>query len=298
MKLFDFHCDTAYRMNKENLSIHSPDLQINAQTMQCFSHLVQTFAFWSEKNTDDETAWKTFLRAHKLFFSQYLPQNVSYLLSIEDLRIIDHKIERLAQLKAMGIAVVTPFWAGKNAFGCAHNAEFDTGLTDWGKYVMEACFSQNLILDVSHASHQSTADILKLANEHNQTVVATHSNFFDCCAHSRNLATEHAEEIKRLGGIIGLNLYPPHLGGDMPTHFKKHLIYAIDHHLERQICLGTDFDGIDICVQGIQKQNHLIKLHHELEKSEIDHFMLNRLFYQNGIDFLKKHSIKPLAREN
>ena len=84
MKLFDFHCDTAYRMAKENLTISSPKLQINTETMQQFSSLTQTFAFWSDKNSDDETAWQDFLAAYSRFFTQGMPQNVSYLLSIED----------------------------------------------------------------------------------------------------------------------------------------------------------------------------------------------------------------------
>ena len=191
----------------------------------------------------------------------------------------------------MGITIVTPFWGNQNAFGCAHNVEYDTGLTDWGKIVVEACFSHDLILDVSHASHKSTSAILKLANQHKKTVVATHSNFVDCCTHSRNLTLEHAEEIKLLGGLIGLNLYPPHLGGDTLAHFKEHFMYAINHNLEYHVCLGTDFDGIDTSIQGINKQDQLITLYQYFIEIGYQNQAIEQLFSKNGIDFLKRHSI-------
>ena len=287
MKLFDLHCDTAYRMFRENIHIDSPKLHINLNTLSCFHHVTQTFAFWSNNRDSNAEAWEHFLASYKQFMTVKWPENVSVMLSIEDLRLIDGKIERLALLEQMGIRFVGLFWGGDNIFGTSHNSTADTGLSMFGKETLKECFRLGLIPDVSHASHRSTEQILDLATAQSKPVIASHSNFYECFPHSRNLLTAHAIQIQKLGGLVGLSFVPEHLGGNAIECFANHYVFGYDLGLSDILCIGSDFDGTDNLIFGISCQSDIGKIAQFLLDQGFSHPAIQHLFYQNGEAFLR-----------
>lgn len=152
--------------------------------------------------------------------------------------------EELLTLHKMGLRVMGLAWDG-NELSASCTDEIDTGLTVEGAKMVERLSELGIIIDVSHMSDKAVYDTLDATA---YPVIATHSNFRDVCPSKRNLTLDLAERIVSRGGIIGLNIYPPHLsesGQAGINHIYKHIDYAIDKLGEESIALGLDIDGTD-----------------------------------------------------
>ncbi len=83
--------------------------------------------------------------------------------------------------------------------------------------------------------------------------LCSHSNLAAVCPHERNLADWQVTELFRRGGVLGLNLYPPFLrsGPSRAADVLPHLEHALSLGGEGQICLGCDFDGVDMLPEDV-----------------------------------------------
>ena len=291
MKLIDLHCDTAYRIWSEHTSFSSAKLQIRKDTVEKFEDLIQIFAFWSNYKMTNEEAWSHFLSCYNHFNSLHFPQSMKRLYAIEDLRLIGTELSKISLLKNMGISFAGLFWAEDNLFGSGHNCVLDMGLSDFGKEVVLKCFEHKVVVDVSHASSKSTEQILKLAADYHQPIFASHSNFYAVTHHTRNLQTEHAQEIEKLGGVIGLSFVPSHLGDEKIEGFIRHLEYGLSLNLDDCLCIGSDFDGTDCLPIGISSQSDIFYLYKVLTDRGLPSNKCENLLWGNGNLFLKKHKI-------
>lgn len=290
MKLFDLHCDTAYQLWIRGLTYSKNNLHINRVTNCAFLKVIQTFAFWRNSLLPGD-AWQNFISCYYYFKKQILPQHLFPILAVEDLSIIGDDLHKIKYLKQLGFTIFGLFWSYENQFGCAHNSSYDTGLTNLGRAVVIECMKENLILDVSHASSKSTEEILNFASKYHHPVIASHSNFLDCCSHKRNLLKDHALEIGKLGGLIGLSFVPEHIGGFEETHVLKQLDFALKIGLEKTVCIGSDFDGTDHLPRGISSQIDIHHLNTFLKKSGLDPQKRRNLFWENGFQFCKRNDM-------
>ena len=301
--LFDLHCDTAFETEKSNQGLTENDLAISLDGAKSISPYVQVMAIWTPPTLPDEAGWQAFLRVYKhlkgdqavtdgkVLFGNYSPssERPNLLLSVEDGRIIGRELSRLDTLRALGAKILTPFWAGVNSLGGAHDT--DTGLSPFGKKALQKALDLGMILDLSHASVVSAREMLSLAEGCDRPVIASHSNAYDLCPASRNL---HREEIKRIvavGGLIGLNLHKPFLKEDGNATIDD-LLRQIDYFLEQGtedcLALGGDLDGCKP-IPEIQKIGDYQKLWERLLDEGFPLSFVQNLFFGNADRFAKKH---------
>jgi len=79
------------------------------------------------------------------------------------------------------------------------------GLNDFGKEVIHTCNENGVIIDMSHIGEKSFWDIASIATK---PFIASHSSVHKLFPHFRNLKDDQILEIKKTGGLIGLNPYP------------------------------------------------------------------------------------------
>ena len=142
-----------------------------------------------------------------------------------------------AGMRVLGIA-----W-DDNELAASAYAEIDTGLTEDGRALVRRASEMGIILDISHLSDRSAAELL---DECSYPVLATHSNFREVCHSPRNLPRELAARVVERGGVIGLNLCPAFLreGGDADiSDILRHIDYALSHFGEDSLGFGFDIDG-------------------------------------------------------
>lgn len=267
MKLIDLHCDTALSLYHKKASFRDADGHISLEKASFLDKYIQLMAFFTSSKLSDSEGWEVFLAAHEHLLRQCdecgIPlirtaaeleafersdAKVGFVLTIEDVRILDGKIERVKELYDLGIRVVTPLWGGPTTIGGSHDT--DMGLTDFGREAVREMLRYGIVQDISHASFNSAFEILDLCEEAGRAPIATHMNSYTVRPHSRNMRDDELEKFLKLGGIAGVSFCPPHLTGDNPCttdhvvdHFRFYQEHAAGH-----VCFGSDYDGTDLPV--------------------------------------------------
>lgn len=267
MHVFDAHCDTISEMYNTKQNFAKNNLHIDLMRMSKYDRYTQVFAiftpperknrakeyvkelmtlFYDEMNKNNITVCKNFSD----FSLSKSKQNA--FLSIEGAECID-SISDILKLKENGVFMIAPTWNFRNKIACGVMEERDTGLSEFGKKAICEMDRLGIILDVSHMSEKSFFDAVKIFKK---PIVASHSNSKAVINHKRNLTDEQFLEIKKSGGVAGINLYPDFLGESVKEHIDRFLSLGG----EDNIGLGCDFDGIDKLPKGIKGIEDIVKL--------------------------------------
>ena len=125
---------------------------------------------------------------------------IAVLLSMEGAEPLGRTPELLKPFFRLGVRLLGLTWNGRNAFadGCAESG----GLTKAGRELAALARRLGMILDASHLSDRSLADVLALDDG---PILASHSNSRVLCDHPRNLTDEQLTELGRRGAVIGVN---------------------------------------------------------------------------------------------
>jgi membrane dipeptidase len=212
------------------------------------------------------------------------------MLSVEDARILCGRLDRLSVLYARGIRFLIPVWGGKTIIGGAHDT--DEGLTEFGKSVIEECFKVGIIPDTSHSSEKTAQEIIDMAALYEKSVMASHSNSYSICPHTRNLRDYQFEQVKKAGGIVGISLCSLHITKSGEASIDD-VVRHIEHYLslggEDTVALGCDFDGTDMLPNGLKALDDIPRLADRLSQLGYTDKQINKIFYQNAKDFIDKN---------
>ena len=180
--------------------------------------------------------WETFLKSHHRFRSTLLEDrdNITFVHSVRDIQhahesgttaviwnsqsstILSGDLSRMAALREMGIANMQLVYNGRfrAGVGCIEALNTpDTGLTDWGRAIIDAMVRYGIVLDLSHASPRTAADaIAHMTAQHpGVPVVYTHSPPAGLYVNEanatpggcyRNITDEQAQCAAETGGLV------------------------------------------------------------------------------------------------
>ena len=304
MNYFDLHADTLTEIKKTDESLYENTCDLDLKRIARFhGHYGQLFAIWKDRKlTAEGDPADEFLflyrRALQLLNSENRRISIcrnaeemqaawklnkgAAFFSIEDLSLMGNLADRAF---SYGIRFATLTWNYLNEYGCGAVSDQKRGLSEKGKAAVAEIDRQRMILDVSHLSDQGVEDVCCLTD---RPFIASHSNLRAVCRHPRNLKTEHAKEIMRRKGLIGLNLFAPFVG-TAPTleTFRKHLDMMLDLGGENAVSIGADFDGSDgRFPQGIIGVQSMQELRQYLADCGYTDSLLEKLFFQNVKEFM------------
>ena len=123
------------------------------------------------------------------------------------------------------------------------------GLTPLGRALVRRCEELGVLVDVTHCSDRSFADVLGTIT---RPVLATHTGFRRFAPVERNLSDEQAREIARTGGLIGVITWKDLLGGDSIEAMADSIVHGAGVAGARHVGIGTDFDGWVFSAEGIR----------------------------------------------
>lgn len=249
MKLFDLHCDTAFEMYKKSEGLYENKLHIALDRTEKFDSYAQIMAIWSDCGKSDEECFADFKNINSVLKKEtekcFDGNKNSYLISVEDGKLLAGDIKRLDFLYDEGVRFLIPMWSGENCIGGA----FDTskGLSDFGKKVILRCFEIGIVPDISHSSLESASEILDMAEKADKPVIASHSCSYSVYPHDRNLRDEQFLRIKDMGGVVGLSFCRYHLAPEEEKCTSDNILSHIEYYLsiggENTLCFGADMDG-------------------------------------------------------
>lgn len=222
---------------------------------------------------------------------------IAAVMHMEGAEAIDEDLYSLDVFHRAGLRSLGPVWSRPTIFG--HGVPFrypstgDTGpgLTDAGMRLVKACDERDIMLDVSHLNEAGFWDVAKYSEN---PIVATHSNAYAICPHSRNLTDKQLDAIKETKGMVGLNFAVAFtrpdgaMNIDTPVEsLLTHLDYLIERLGENHVGLGSDFDGAHI-PDAIKDVSDLPILRDAMGKRGYNDKLMTKLCHENWICLLDR----------
>ncbi len=219
------------------------------------------------------------------------------ILHIEGAEGIDPDLYMLDVLYESGLRSIGPVWSRPNIFG--HGVPFrypstpDTGpgLTDRGIELVRACNRLKIMIDLSHLNEKGFWDVARLSDA---PLVATHSNAWEICQHSRNLTDKQLGAIRESRGMVGVNFATSFIRPDGMRNDDtplEEMIRHMDHLIEKVgvdgVGLGSDFDGATIPAE-IGDVRGLPRLVDAMRRHGYDEATLRKLCYENWVNVLER----------
>ncbi len=276
----DMHCDTLMQayMNKKSDIYELPECMLDVKRLHDVGMMAQFFAVFMlpesmrEKLGEAYPEDGAYIEALAAIYHKTLENNttviagtktydeleqherhgkISAVLTLEDGRVVDGRMENLKWLYDRGIRLITLTWNYENCFGFPNSRDVQmmrTGLKPFGKEAVEVMNDLGMLVDVSHLSDEGFWDVVKLSKK---PFAASHSNCRAIAPHPRNLTDEMIRALADKGGVMGLNFYGPFLNEDGAgmesriAQMMKHMKHMIKVGGNDIAAIGTDFDGIE-----------------------------------------------------
>lgn len=311
MNLIDLHCDTAFLMSviKEPIELRQNNLCVDLIKMKEAGSMAQFFAsFLHMKRFDGDfsKAYEAALTMLEMTKSEFLKNNdmialarnyselmdnhskglMSGFLTIEEGGIIEGEMERLERLYAEGVRLITLTWNFENCFGYPNGAE--GGLKPFGIEAVERMNELGIIVDVSHLSDGGFWDVMKYSKK---PAIASHSNARRECGHRRNLTDEMIRALAEKGGISGINFYPAFLSEENKAtvdDLVRHIVHMYHMGGEEFVAIGTDFDGFEGAVDGLEHMGKMQAFYEALRKRKFTDSQIEKFCYKNALRVIKE----------
>lgn len=296
---FDAHCDT---VTKFRTLRHSGRTQLDLLRLRAFSPAGQVLALWAPPGMDRPHTFERLMRTA----SSQLDKNrdlavlctsaaeaeaaaaddkIAVLLAVEGANLLDCSVARLRDAWRRGVRIVTLCW-NKDDRLCGAAMDTGSGLTDDGRRFAEACWGMGVAVDLSHVSETAFWDVLRIAK---RPVLCSHSNARSVCAHPRNLTDAQIAAVVRNDGCIGLNLCPDFLGrGRDIDAILAHIDHFLCQDAGENLCLGTDFDGIDELPGGIGGVQDMPALYEAMLRMRLREELVQDIFHNNLQRYLER----------
>lgn len=303
---FDTHCDTLTKMYRFDKNIVDEDCMVNLKNMKKYRTSVQVFAIFNEgdlshKNITEsfdclKSQCKKYRRAISFAKNAADVRNnirhgkVSAILSVEGLgNEIDFDVKRIEEYKKCGVLFAGLCWNGDNIL-CGGAERNKKGMTDLGYIVVDEMEKHGMIVDVSH---MSDASFWNLAHHCSKPFVATHSGSRAVFNHPRNLTDDQFKYLVSIGGVCGINFYPPFLTSKKCR--TDNIVSHIEHFMslggENSVGIGADFDGIDQTPDDIRNSADVYKVFDKLLAINYKESIVNKIAFYNFYNLIKKFEI-------
>lgn len=267
MEIVDLHCDTLLKiwLSKGQLSFcDAKDLEANKERLRTGGVKVQCFALFPPPDLTVEQKFQAVISQIHYFYEEVLGKNsemkhikewedmdqlreqeIGAMLSLEGVDAIGDDLHKLTILYELGVRSIGLTWNQSNLAASGAMDAKGGGLTAFGKKIVLFTNHHRMFTDVSHLNERSFWDTLEVA----AYPIASHSNARTILDHPRNLTDEQAKAMFAKRGMVHLFFSPAFVKEGRRAAITD-LIRHLDHFCslggEKQIGIGSDFDGISI----------------------------------------------------
>jgi membrane dipeptidase len=184
-------------------------------------------------------------------------RKIAIFAAVEGGHAIEDSLDKLTELHQRGARYLTLTWNNGNAWAGSSNGVDGSrtgGLTAFGREVIRTMNRLGMIVDVSHVSPETLADVLAVSD---QPVIASHSSARALNDHPRNLDDDQLRAIAAAGGIVNVNFFPKFIDSRFPDPVPMERVVDHIEHIARvagveHVGLGSDFDGIPAVPVGLE----------------------------------------------
>ncbi len=298
MQFFDLHSDTLYEAVTKDKTLDDMSLAVSfSKGKKAFSKWRECTAIWIPDNVSNDEGYELFKSGYRKLkeesvrlgvpINDFKNENYSFVFTVENGKLIDDKIERVAELSSCGVKMMTLTWNEENCIGGGADNQ-KIGLKKFGRECIREMEKQGIVVDISHASDKLFYDV---AEHSDKPFVASHSNSRSICGHRRNLTDEQIKCIIAKGGLIGLNFCEYFLT-DKPqkasvSDVLRHTYHILSVGGENVLSVGSDFDGAETPydLNNISKVPNLVKA---FKNEGFTEQIIQKIMYDNAHNFFRK----------
>lgn len=161
-------------------------------------------------------------------------------LGVEGAHALDGKLENVQVLFNHGVRMMAATHFFDNEMGGSVHGVSQTGLTMFGKEVIQKMVELEMIIDIAHCSEKLIDDIFAMTN---QPVISSHTGVKGTCNKVRNLSDKHVKAIANSNGLICIAMFEEAVCGVDAAATATAIKYAVDLVGADFVALGSDFDG-------------------------------------------------------
>jgi len=302
MKIIDGHCDLISKMLLDP-NVHMPQLQQANIALQffavyipekftqfTFSHILASIDLFYQKILKHPEL--ILIRNREDLAIMMAKQKLGALLTLEGVEGLVGSLTNLRIAYYLGVRSIGITWNNANWAADGVMEPRKGGFTNEGKKLIGECEQLGIILDVSHLSETAFWQLTEISSK---SLIASHSNAYDICPHPRNLSNQQITEIIRKEGMIGLTFVPSFIKpkGAQLGDLMKHIDHICGLGGEDHLGFGSDFDGFDKFIPGLEHAGHYKNLCAELYKF-YSNGLVEKLLFQNWFHFLERNLISNI----
>jgi membrane dipeptidase len=315
---FDAHCDTVLKVADEGVDFvsGSPSTHIVLSERYPGDEAERADALLATLETMVSAAGEAVRVTRtggELRSSFAVGEPIAALVGMEGADPLEGRAENLRSFYRRGVRDLILAWKDNAFAGTAFGR--DMGLSREGERLVGLCEDLGVMVDVSHLSDSSFADVCRVAA---RPFVASHSNCRAVCPSGRNLTDEMIRALADRGGVMGINLSSSFLSpaaleawqavrrriGDAgvvdwreqdrrareaapgiprpPFEWvMKHALHAVDVGGEDVVGLGGDLDGIIHLPAGIDGVEDYPKVPAALRAAGLSDRQIEKLCFGN-----------------
>jgi membrane dipeptidase len=167
-------------------------------------------------------------------------QRIGMLLAIEGAHVLEGDLQRLNELYARGVRMVSLTHAFDNEYGGSSEGAEQLGITPEGEALLARAQELGMTIDIAHASPALVDDVLERAR---RPIVYSHGGIEGTCDIDRNLRDAALDKIAANGGLIAMGFWTRVLCGESVDNVAASMRYVADRIGAEHLALGSDFDG-------------------------------------------------------
>ncbi|MFK2825067.1 dipeptidase [Bacillus sp. B190/17] len=269
--IFDGHCDVLYQLQKDQRKdFNNPSLHVTYSRLKQAQAKVQCFAIFLSSSIKPHDRFRSALEQIDLFYEKIIKPypdmkvvktrqeldelkkgEIGAVLTLEGCEAIEEDPLKLTTLYRLGVRSVGLTWNHANALADGVMEKRAGGITEFGGQMIQLLNEWGIWTDVSHLSEKSFWDVIEKADY----PIASHSNCYQLCPHPRNLTDDQMKALIKKNGVVGLSFVPffvKEKGEVNVLDLLKHVEHVCEIGGEDHLGFGSDFDGIDETIGGLQ----------------------------------------------
>lgn len=175
------------------------------------------------------------------------------ILSFESVEMLEGKLERIELFRALGVRVMQLSYNRKSPFAAGVMEPNGGGLTPLGQEAVKKMNGLGVVIDLSHANAQTTADAIATSSK---PVIISHAGCAAVHPHPRNKTDDQLRAVAEKGGVVGIyDLMYLAASPKQPTvdDYMAHMEHALKVAGEEHVGVGSDvgIEPFDTSPKGI-----------------------------------------------
>lgn len=299
MNIIDTHCDALLKLQSAKRGQFgflrpldfrsSEELETNLSRLKKGKVKLQFFAIFIHPHVPSDESWQHALEQIDVFHTEVIGKcdemvhvkewkeiesipegKIGAVLTLEGADAFGNDLAKLRLLYRMGILSIGMTWNNANLCADGAGEPRGGGLTLLGKEVVRLNNANHVLTDTAHSTVKGFWDMVELADY----PFNSHANARTVCEHPRNLYDDQVEALVQKNGMIQVVFFPEFIKNqDGPvtiTDLIRHIEHLCALGASEHIGFGSDFDGIDKHIIGLENAadyqnliNELLKLYPE-----------------------------------